>query len=123
MEGDASISKLKPTNSILELQNIHSRTLDCMLWGKWIRKWIARERSKLLLRHASARLTWAIERKERYPDLINMRGSFDTVKQALLDALEAIWKEILESLLERLYTSMPSHVAAVIKAEGWYTDY
>jgi len=35
---------------------------------------------------------------KRYPDLINMRGSVDTVKQALADALEEIWKEIPESL-------------------------
>jgi len=68
---------------------------------------------------------WAYMKRQlhkRYPDLINMRGSVDT-KQALADALEEIWKEIPESLLESLYTSMPRHVAAVIKAEGWYTKY
>jgi len=54
---------------------------------------------------------------ERYPDLINMRGSVDTVKQAPVDALEEIWKEIPESLLESLDTSMPRRVAAVIKAD------
>jgi len=52
-----------------------------------------------------------------------MRGSVDTVKQALADALEEIWKEIPESLLESLYISMPRRVAAVIKTEGWYTKY
>jgi len=52
-----------------------------------------------------------------------MRGSVDTVKQVLADALEEIWKEIPESLLESHYTSIPRHVAAVIKAEGWYTNY
>jgi len=52
-----------------------------------------------------------------------MRGSVDTVKQALADALEEIWKEIPESLLESHYTSIPRLVAAVIKAEGWYTKY
>jgi len=60
---------------------------------------------------------------KRYPDLINMRGSVDTVKQALADALEEIWKDIPESLLESHYTSTPRRVAAVIKAEGWYTKY
>jgi len=59
----------------------------------------------------------------RYLNLINMRGSVDTVKQALADALEEIWKEIPESLLESLYISMPCRVAAVIKADGWYTKY
>jgi len=92
-----------------------------MLRGKGIWKWIARERSKLLPRHA--RLAWVLERKERYPDLINMRGSVDMVKQALEDALEEIWKEIPESLLESLDTSMPRRVAAVIKADRWYTSY
>ena len=46
-----------------------------------------------------------------------MRGSVDTVKQAPVDALEEIWKEIPESLLESLDTSMPRRVAAVIKAD------
>ncbi|KAF8451768.1 hypothetical protein BGX38DRAFT_1091343, partial [Terfezia claveryi] len=36
---------------------------------------------------------------------------------------QEIWKEIPESLLESLYSSMPRRVAAVIKAEGWYTKY
>ena len=54
---------------------------------------------------------------KRYPDLINMRGSVDTVKQALADALEEIWKDFPESLLKSHYTSIPRRVAAVIKAE------
>ena len=45
------------------------------------------------------------------------------VKQTLADALEEIWKEIPESLLGSLFTSMPRRVAAVIEAEGWYTKY
>jgi len=58
----------------------------------------------------------------RYPDLISMRESIDTVKQTLADTLE-VWKEILEALLESLYISMPRRVAAVIRADGWYTKY
>ena len=52
-----------------------------------------------------------------------MPGSVDTVKEALADALQEIWKGIPESLLESLYTSLPRRVAAFIKAEGWYTKY
>ena len=31
--------------------------------------------------------------------------------------------DIPESLLESVYSSVPRRVAAVIKAEGWYTKY
>ena len=64
IEGDASISELKIIETIPELQNIHPRTMDRMLQGKGIRKWIARKRPKLLPRHATARLAWALERKD-----------------------------------------------------------
>jgi len=43
VEGNASISKLKLIGSIPELQDIHPWTMDRMLWGKGIRKWIARK--------------------------------------------------------------------------------
>jgi len=61
IEGNASISKLKLIESIPELQEIHPRTMDHMLRGKGMRKWIARKRLKLLPRHTSARLAWALE--------------------------------------------------------------
>ena len=64
IQGDASISKMKITETIPELQDIHPRTLDRMLRGKGIRKWIAWKRPKLLPRHATARLACAIERKD-----------------------------------------------------------
>ena len=55
---------MKITETIPQLQDIHPRTLDRMLRGKGIRKWIAHKRAKLLPRHATARLAWAIERKD-----------------------------------------------------------
>ena len=64
IEGNASISKLKLIQNIPELQDVHPRTVDRMLRGKGIQKWIARKRPKLLPRHASARLAWALERKD-----------------------------------------------------------
>ena len=63
IEGDRSIPKMT-LMQIPELHNIHPRTLDRMLRGKGIRKWIARKRPKLLPRHATARLAWALERKD-----------------------------------------------------------
>jgi len=47
IEGDRSITKLA-LMQIPELNNIHPRTLDRMLQGQGIRKWIARKRPKLL---------------------------------------------------------------------------
>ncbi|KAF8425449.1 hypothetical protein EV426DRAFT_595118 [Tirmania nivea] len=47
-----------------------------------------------------------------------MTGGPAVVKEALADALQEVWKDIPESLLESLYSSMPRRVAAVIKAEG-----
>ena len=64
IEGNASILKLKLIQNIPELQDVHPRTVDRMLRGKGIQKWIARKRPKLLPRHASARLAWALERKD-----------------------------------------------------------
>ena len=52
-----------------------------------------------------------------------MPGSPDIVKEALTDALLETWNSSPESLLESLYSSMPRRIAAVIKAEGWYTKY
>ena len=63
IEKDPNMPKLT-LMQIPELENIHSRTLDRMLQGKGIRKLIARKRPKLLPRHASARLAWALERKD-----------------------------------------------------------
>jgi len=54
---------------------------------------------------------------------MNMLGGPAVVKEALADAQQEIWKGIPELLLESLYSSMPHRVAAVIKAEGWYTKY
>ena len=52
-----------------------------------------------------------------------MPGGPDIVKEAFADTLLEIWNSIPGSLLESLYTSMPHRIAAVIKAEGWYTKY
>ena len=60
---------------------------------------------------------------KRFPNLMNMPGGPAVAKQVLADALQEVWKDIPETLLESLYSSMPCRITAVIKAEGWYTKY
>ena len=45
------------------------------------------------------------------------------MKKRLADYLLEAWKDIPSTLLDSLTKSMPRRVAAVIKAEGWYTKY
>ena len=49
-----------------------------------------------------------MKRHKRYPYLMNMHGRPAVVKEALVDALQAIWKDIPEPLLESLYASLCS---------------
>ena len=76
-----------------------------------MRKWIARKRPKLLPRHASARLAWALEQKDWtveqwrkyiWSDECSVECSKgagakwvspEVVKEALADALNEIWNE------------------------------
>ena len=51
---------------------------------------------------------------------MNMPIGPEVVKETLANRLQEIWKEIPESLLQRLYSSMPCYVAAVIRIEGQY---
>ena len=50
-------------------------------------------------------------------------GGPAAVKKRLADYLLEAWKDIPSTLLDSLTKSMPRRVAAVIKAEGWYTKY
>ena len=59
---------------------------------------------------------------ERFPDLASCPGGPAAVKK-IADCLQEAWKEIPSSLPDSLTGSMPRRVAAVIKAEGWYTKY
>ena len=45
------------------------------------------------------------------------------LKSEWLNILQEAWKEVPSSLLDSLTRSMPRRVAAVIKVEGWYTQY
>ena len=58
---------------------------------------------------------------EKFPNLASFSGGPAAVKKRIAEYLEEAWKEIPTSLLDSLTRSMPRWVAAVIKAEGWYT--
>lgn len=60
---------------------------------------------------------------QKYPDVLSTPGGPLAVKRRLAACLEDIWNEIPGSFFKSLYESMPRRVAAVIKANGWYTKY
>ena len=59
----------------------------------------------------------------KYPDIANTPGGPDAVRARLAEVLPEAWEAIPESVFESLWRSMPSWVAAVIAAKGWYTRY
>jgi hypothetical protein len=61
--------------------------------------------------------------QDMYPDLKDTPGRPRAVKERISEVLPKVWDQIEESYLESLWRSMPSRVAAVIAAEGWYTKY
>ena len=60
---------------------------------------------------------------QKFPDLNSFPGGAAAVKKRIAECLAEAWKEIPTSLLDSLSRPMPRRVAAVIKAEGWYTKY
>jgi hypothetical protein len=54
--------------------------------------------------------------------LLNATGR-DGIRSALGQVLPVAWEEIKEEHLLKLIKSMKKRVAAVIKADGWYTKY
>jgi len=95
--------------------------------SKLVRQWL-KDNDWVVAKHPACSLDlnpiehiWAYMKHQlhkRFPHLMNMPGGPAAVKEALADTLQEIWKGIPESLLESLYSSMPRHIAAVIKAEG-----
>ena len=57
------------------------------------------------------------------PQIEQVKGDADTVRDALWDALEKAWHLIDENILDDLVGSMQRRVQAVIEAERWYTKY
>lgn len=57
---------------------------------------------------------------QQHPDILNTPGGPEKVRDRLAEVLPQVWETISESVFEK---SMPSRVAAVIEAKGWYTKY
>jgi transposase len=68
---------------------------------------------------------WAIMKKEIYKNHPELEHTLDTEETliALVAAAQEAWHSIDEAILYNLAMTMPHRVAAVIKAEGWYTKY
>ena len=58
-----------------------------------------------------------------HPNLPTVSGGALKVKEAIGKALIECWDALGDEVFDRLIESMPRRVAAVIKAEGWYTKY
>lgn len=59
---------------------------------------------------------------KRHPELLTMKGP-DRVLEALITAAKEVWDDLADSIFDKLATTMPHRVKAVLKAEGWYTKY
>ena len=57
------------------------------------------------------------------PDIEEVGGDAEHVREELYEALEKAWTLIDPKLMEDLVRSMKRQVKAVIKAKGWYTKY
>ena len=57
------------------------------------------------------------------PDINEVTGGDDKIREELWTALEEAWTLIDEDLMRGLIESMERRVEACIKAEGWYTKY
>jgi len=58
----------------------------------------------------------------RHPELKHAPDTEETL-QRLINAAQQVWHTIDQAILDRLASTMPNRVIAVIKAEGWYTKY
>jgi transposase len=59
----------------------------------------------------------------RYPELLELKGKGQEVKDIMLHALQEVWEVLNEKFLDSLVLSMKRRVEAVIRAEGWYIKY
>ncbi len=57
------------------------------------------------------------------PDIEQVGGDTEKVREALYKALERAWVLIEPKIIKDLVRSMEKQVKAVIAADGWYTKY
>jgi hypothetical protein len=58
---------------------------------------------------------------KQYPNIANTKRVPDEVRAKQAEGLPEMWEEIPEAFFEKLWNSMPDHIAAVIDAKGWYS--
>ena len=69
---------------------------------------------------------WFLLKEKVYkinPDMENVRGGDDAVREALFEALFKAWESLEDDYLHDLVWSMEKRVKAIIRSEGWYTKY
>ena len=59
----------------------------------------------------------------QYRDILYTRWEPDRIRARLVEVLPLVWVTTPYSFFEKLWRSMPSQIAAVIDAKGWYTRY
>jgi transposase len=57
------------------------------------------------------------------PELKNMKGKSEEVKQRFIIAIMNAWEALGDDYFEGLVRSMDTRVNAVLEAKGWYTRY
>ena len=57
------------------------------------------------------------------PDIKEVGGDVEHVREVLYDALEQAWVRIESKIIEDLVRSIERRVKAVIEADGWYSKY
>ena len=73
------------------------------------------------IEHVWARLkAWIYK---HYPELKNLKGDNQGVRDRLFTALQEGWEVLPEDYFTKLIESMVRRVKAVKKAKGWYTKY
>jgi hypothetical protein len=58
-----------------------------------------------------------------YPDTFSLKGSLEYIKATLHQRLYEVWWDIEEDVLNSLVESMSRRVKALLKADGWYTEF
>lgn len=61
--------------------------------------------------------------EEVYPNIENISGGDEKVREELGEALRQAWPRIPQEHRDTCLNSMLKRIEAVIKAEGWYTKY
>ena len=63
------------------------------------------------------------ELRQQFPEIAKFKGSPQTIKAMLRDALLKIWWKVGEEFLTHLINGMPKRVQEVIAVRGWYTSH